>query len=65
MAAKAKIVFSVAGAAAEAKEGNFGFFEGSYGGILAFILAKGLSRENIVGSIGHNGTNYYMFYWKP
>ncbi len=64
MAAKARIVFSVAGAAAEAKEGNFGFFEGSYGAILAFIIAKGLTRENII-TINHNGTNYYMFYWKP
>ncbi len=61
--AKARIVFSVAGAAAEVKINRFGFFEGSHTAILNFINAKGLSPENII-TINHNGTNYYMFYWK-
>ena len=63
--AKARVVFSIQGAAADVKQGAFGFFEGSYGGIIAKMVALGLSKENIIGNIGHNGTNYYMFYWKP
>lgn len=61
--AKARIVFAIKGASAEEKIGNFGFFEGSYSAILQFIQQKGLSRENII-TIDHNGTNYYIFYWK-
>ena len=62
--AKAKIVFAIAGASAEEKIGNFGFFEGTYSAILNFISQRGLQKENIIGNIGHNGTNYYIFYWK-
>ncbi len=62
--AKARVVFSIQGAAAEEKIGKFGFFEGSYTAILNFMAAKGLVPENIIGKIGHNGTNYYLFYWK-
>ena len=61
---KARVVFSVEGAAAEQKIGRYGFFEGSYTAILQFMTNKGLSPENIIGDIGHNGTNYYLFYWK-
>lgn len=59
----AKVVFAIAGTAAEAKIGNFGFFEGSYSAILTFISQNALSKENII-TIAHNGTNYYLFYWK-
>ena len=62
--ARARAVFSIKGAAAEEKINRFGFFEGSHTAILQFISNKGLSPENIVGNIGHNGTNYYLFYWK-
>ncbi len=61
--AKARILFSVQGASAEVKIGRFGFLEGSYTAILQFISNKGLSPENIL-KIGHNGTNYFLFYWK-
>ena len=61
--AKAKIVFSIEGASAEEKVGRFGFFEGTFTAILAFINQKGLQQENIV-TIDHNGTNYYIYYWK-
>ena len=60
---KARAVFSVQGAAAEKKIGRFGFFEGTYAAILNFISSKGLSPENII-TINHNGTNYYIYYWK-
>jgi len=61
-----KTTFAIAGQAAEEKIGKFGFFEGTYTAILEFINRKGLSRENIVGSVGYNSTttNYYIFYWK-
>ena len=62
--AKARVVFSISGTAAEEKIGKFGFFEGSYAAILQFISGKGLVPENIIGNIGHNGTNYYLYYWK-
>ena len=61
--AKARVVFSVEGAAAEEKINRFGFFEGTYTAILQFISNKGLSPENII-TINHNGTNYYLYYWK-
>lgn len=61
--AKAKIVFAIAGASAEEKIGNFGFFEGTYSAILNFIAQRGMQKENII-VINHNGTNYYIFYWK-
>ena len=64
MAGRARVVFSVEGAAAEEKINRFGFFEGTYTAILQFISNKALSAENIIGNIGHNGTNYYIFYWK-
>lgn len=63
MAGTAKVVFSIEGAAAEEKIGKYGFFEGSYSAILAFLSQKGLSPENIL-KLDHNGTNYYIFYWK-
>ncbi|KKK72486.1 hypothetical protein LCGC14_2903390 [marine sediment metagenome] len=62
--ARARAVFSIQGAAAQEKIGKFGFFEGSYTAILQFIQQKGLEAANIVGDISHNGTNYYIFYWK-
>ncbi len=61
--ARARILFSVAGASAEVKIGRFGFLEGSYTAIIQFIANKGLSPENII-TIAHNGTNYYLYYWK-
>ncbi len=61
--ARARVVFSVEGAAAEEKINRFGFFEGSYTAILNFVNVKALSAENII-TIDHNGTNYYIFYWK-
>ncbi len=61
--AKARVVFSVEGASAEEKINRFGFFEGTYTAILQFISNKGLSPENII-TINHNGTNYYLYYWK-
>ena len=61
--AKARVVFSIEGAAAEQKIGRFGFFEGSYTAILQFISNKGISHQNII-TIDHNGTNYYIYYWK-
>lgn len=62
--AGSKVVFSIEGAAAQEKIGNTGFFEGSYTAILNLIRSKGLTKENIL-NIGHNGTNYFIFYWKP
>ena len=62
--AKARVLFSVEGASAEQKIGKFGFLEGSYTAILQFMSNKGLVPENIIGNIGHNGTNYYIYYWK-
>ena len=61
-----RVVLAIEGQAAEDKIGRFGFFEGTYSAILQFIAQKGLSEENIVGSIGYNSTttNYYIFYWK-
>jgi len=62
--AKAKIVFAIAGASAEEKIGNFGFFEGTFSAILTFIAQKGLQKENIIVIDAHSATDYYIFYWK-
>ncbi len=61
--AKSRIVLSIQGAAAQEKIGRYGFFEGSYTAILQFIGQNGLDTANII-TINHNGTNYYIFYWK-
>lgn len=59
-----KVTFGIQGIAAEEKIGNYGFFSGTFTAVLQFIQKKGLRNENIVGSIGHDGTNFYLFYWK-
>ena len=59
----ARAVFAIQGQAAEEKIGRAGFFEGSYSAILQFIANKALEAENVL-SIGHNGTNYFIFYRK-
>ena len=64
MAYKAKVVFAIKGTAAEEKIGNFGFFEGSYAAILVFVQSKALAPVNLI-TLAHNGTNYYLYYWKP
>ncbi len=61
--AKSRIVLSIKGAAAEEKIGRYGFFEGSYSAILQFMVNKGLDPQSVL-KLGHNGTNYYIFYWK-
>ena len=61
----ARVVLSIAGAAAEEKLGRFGFFEGSYTAILQFIQRNGLVPENIVTTNQKNsGDNFFLFYWK-
>lgn len=63
MATRARVIIAIQGAAAEEKIGKYGFFEGTYSAILQFMAQKGIVPENII-SIDHNGTNYFLFYWK-
>lgn len=62
----AKATFSIEGQSAQAVIGRHGFFEGTYTAVLDFIRQKGITTENIIGSIGYNSTNqaYFLFYWK-
>ena len=63
MALTSKVRFAIPGASASHKEGNFGFFEGSYSAILLKLSSLGLQPKDY--TIGHNGTHYYLFYYKP
>ena len=58
-----RATFAIAGQAAEEKIGKFGYFSGTFAAVLEFCRNKGLSKQNII-SIDHDGTNYFVFYWK-
>ena len=59
----AKTSFSIGGEGASASSGKFHFYEGAYSAVLLHMTNKGLEKSNVL-EIGHNGTNYYIFYWK-
>ncbi|MCK5283926.1 MAG: hypothetical protein KAK00_11100 [Nanoarchaeota archaeon] len=63
MAETSKARFVIPGASASQKEGDYGFLEGSYSSILLKLRSLGLPTHAY--TIGHNGTNYYVFYFKP
>lgn len=57
------VSFSFEGEGSFSESGKFKLYEGTSADCLAHMTQKGLAKENII-NFDHNGTNYFVIYWK-